>query len=99
MESGGCGAPAFIAPCCARNGKVKIGRDLAAASMEGIDYVGLRKKMTAASLTCGPEKAATQGAGPQTAREREGRRRRGLQLWLGRHGNWAGGVEWACRSE
>jgi mono/diheme cytochrome c family protein len=38
-------------------------RDLAAVNMESVDLVGLRKKMMAVSLTRGPGKAATQGAG------------------------------------
>jgi hypothetical protein len=39
--------------------------------MEGGDLVGLRKKMMAASLTRGPGKAATQGAGPAYRPKRE----------------------------
>jgi hypothetical protein len=38
-------------------------RHLAAVNMESVDLVGLRKKMMAVSLTRGPRKAATQGAG------------------------------------
>jgi hypothetical protein len=37
-------------------------RDSAAVNMESVDLVGLRKKMVV-SLTCGPRKAASQGAG------------------------------------
>jgi hypothetical protein len=60
---------------------VKIGRDFeldrARLKKEGTGFFfgkNWRKKMATASLTRGPEKAVTQGAEPQTAREREGRR-------------------------